>query len=571
MKIQTRYFPRSGKIFRIAFLSWIILVVILTHLANLAYSAEVSLTWDPNTEPNLDGYKIYYGFETDNYVFTIDVGDRTSYAVTGLEENRTIYFVATAYDVNGNESDYSKEVVFKAENQPPVADAGPDQTLRENTIANLSGINSSDPEGQALSYFWEQTGGSMVVLSDPEVAQPNFTTPNVGMNGESLSFRLTATDNEGLQSEDDCIVNVSWVNLPPTANADPDQTVDAGDTVTLSALDSSDPDDGITSYLWEQTAGPTVNISNPTELQPTFVAPDAFSQDVSQDVSLTFQLTVEDFGGLRSTDTCVVNVSWTNTPPTADAGPDQTVDDGVTVTLDGSNSSDPDDGIASFRWKQLSGTPVGFLDPSALKANFIVPDGIAEGQSLTFQITVTDIGGLTSQDACTVLISGNSLYEDGEDGSIVGWGIYDNDPTDAVITNVFDDQRQSRVIQLNGSGTSNGYRLRNQDGSPWHNAEKFTIEWSQKFEERFVVYVDVQTTSGQRYISFTPDDYDRPASGEHVYYGLGSLAKDGQWHTFTVDLNLAIEIVQPGVRLIEVNSLLIRGSGSVDDIQLKAK
>ena len=96
MKIQTRYFPRSGKIFRIAFLSWIILVVILTHLANLAYSAEVSLTWDPNTEPNLDGYKIYYGFETDNYVFTIDVGDRTSYAVTGLEENRTIYFVATA-------------------------------------------------------------------------------------------------------------------------------------------------------------------------------------------------------------------------------------------------------------------------------------------------------------------------------------------------------------------------------------------------------------------------------------------------------------------------------------------
>ena len=141
------------------------------------------------------------------------------------------------------------------------------------------------------------------------------------------------------------------------------------------------------------------------------------------------------------------------------------------MTLDGSNSSDPDDGIASVRWKQLSGTPVGFLDPSALKANFIVPDGIAEGESLTFQITVTDIGGLASQDACTIMMSGNSVYEDGEDGDIAGWDIYDSTPSGAVISNVFDDQRQSRVIRLNGSGTSNGYRLRNEDGNLWNNSE----------------------------------------------------------------------------------------------------
>ncbi len=47
-----------------------------------------------------------------------------------------------------------------------------DRTVEENTVASPSGINSSDPEGGAISHFWEQTGGSAVVLSDPEAAQP---------------------------------------------------------------------------------------------------------------------------------------------------------------------------------------------------------------------------------------------------------------------------------------------------------------------------------------------------------------------------------------------------------------
>ncbi len=125
----------------------------------------------------------------------------------------------------------------------------------------------------------------------------------------------------------------------------------------------------------------------------------------SQNVLLTFQVTVEDFGGLKSTDTClvnVVNVSNGNIPPEADAGPDQNAYTWNTVTLDGSNSFDPDDGIASVRWKQLSGTPVSLSDPSTLKVSFFVPDGMAEGEFMTFQITVTDNGGLASQDTCII-------------------------------------------------------------------------------------------------------------------------------------------------------------------------
>ena len=61
-------------------------------------------------------------------------------------------------------------------------------------------------------------------------------------------------------------------------------------------------------------------------------------------------------------------------------------------------------------------------------------------------------------------------YEDAEDETINGWEIYDNEPTGAEIINVFDEERQSRIIQFSGAGWQNGYRLRNDDLTKWHNS-----------------------------------------------------------------------------------------------------
>ncbi len=548
MQARIKIFPQSPLV---VFFSFIILASIIIFSSALALSAQVTLAWDPNTEEDLAGYKLYYGFESGNYVYNIDVGNQTTHTVTDLEPNRTHYFAATAYDTNGTESDFSEEItsLVPSGNMPPVADAGPDQTVDEGITVTLDESNSTDPNNDIDSYLWEQIDGPTVELSNPADGKVTFTAPDVGPDGVSLSFRLTVTDSYGLQSQDSCVVNVSWTNIPPTARAGSDQTADDGSTVTLSGLESSDPDDGIASYLWEQTGGPVVNISDPTEIQPDFVAPDAFSQDIS----LTFQLTVEDCGGLRATDTCVVNVSWTNTPPIAEAGPDQTVDEGVTVTLDVSNSSDPDDGIAFVQWKQLSGIPVGFSNPSTSKPTFVVPAGIAEGESLTFQLTVTDIGGLASQDTCTVTMGGNTVYEDAEDRNTHGWSIYDNEDKKAAIRNVLDRKRQSRVIKLKGAGADSGYVLRNEDGTPWHNSKQFTIQWSMQYREDFEVYLDVETTAGHRYIYYTPDDYDDLGNGEYVHHGLGSLAKDGQWRTFTRDLQSDLEEAQSDISILEIN------------------
>ncbi len=76
-------------------------------------------------------------------------------------------------------------------------------------------------------------------------------------------------------------------------------------------------------------------------------------------------------------------------------------------------------------------------------------------------------------------------YEDAEDGSTDGWVVYDNDPAGGEILNVYDGECRSRVIELSGSGTANGYRLRNDNGTKWHNTFHFVIEWSMAYSERF--------------------------------------------------------------------------------------
>jgi len=77
---------------------------------NLAYSFQLKLEWSPNDEPDLAGYKIYYGTESRNYTFDADVGDYESVTISDLEPAKKYYFAVTAYDLNGNESDFSKEI-----------------------------------------------------------------------------------------------------------------------------------------------------------------------------------------------------------------------------------------------------------------------------------------------------------------------------------------------------------------------------------------------------------------------------------------------------------------------------
>lgn len=97
----------------------------------------------------------------------------------------------------------------------------------------------------------------------------------------------------GTQASNTLSVTYEIPNTTPTANAGMDQQVASGATVTLDGTGSSANDDGQDlTYAWEQTAGPSVDLSNATTASPGFTAPVLEIDD--QDVTLTFSLVVND-------------------------------------------------------------------------------------------------------------------------------------------------------------------------------------------------------------------------------------------------------------------------------------
>jgi hypothetical protein len=123
-----------------------------------AHAASVTLAWDPNTESDLAGYKIHYGTSSKDYQYSVDVGNFTSCDVSGLDEGKTYYFAATAYDTEYNSSDLSEEVVYTI----PVLDTDTDgDGISDYDEINLYGTdhNKSDTDNDVIDdgeeiIFW---------------------------------------------------------------------------------------------------------------------------------------------------------------------------------------------------------------------------------------------------------------------------------------------------------------------------------------------------------------------------------------------------------------------------------
>ncbi len=87
----------------------LVTLLLLIFTTNV-YSAQVTVAWNPNSEDDLAGYKVYYGNSSWNYDTNIDVGYQTSYTISGLVDGMDYYITVTAYDFSGNESGYSNEL-----------------------------------------------------------------------------------------------------------------------------------------------------------------------------------------------------------------------------------------------------------------------------------------------------------------------------------------------------------------------------------------------------------------------------------------------------------------------------
>ena len=104
-------------------------------------------------------------------------------------------------------------------NNTPTAAAGMDQTVNENRLVTLSGVASSDPDNDPLTYAWVQVGGPLVTLSNPTAPQPTFLAPFVSVGGAALTFALTVNDGSVDSTPATVVVHVQNSNDPPLATA----------------------------------------------------------------------------------------------------------------------------------------------------------------------------------------------------------------------------------------------------------------------------------------------------------------------------------------------------------------
>ena len=221
------------------------------------------------------------------------------------------------------------DLVVVGFNEAPVASGGLDQVVEEGQLVTLDATATTDIGGDALSYNWVQTGGPAVTLSDASATTPSFEAPE-GLVNTAITFELQVSDGE-FHSTDSVIITVEADNDAPSAEAGPLQSVTEGDIVTL-AGSGTDPEGQALTYNWVQTGGPSVVLSDADAATPTFEVPDG-----SIDSDITFELHVSD-GTNESVDTVTIAVDFELFTLAADAGSDQSVEEGDQVTLLGGSN-----------------------------------------------------------------------------------------------------------------------------------------------------------------------------------------------------------------------------------------
>ena len=103
-------------------------------------------------------------------------------------------------------------------NQPPIADAGPDQSVSAGAAVTLDGTGSTDSDSTIVSYAWTQTAGDTVTLTGANTATPSFTSPSTNAQ-QTLTFQLTVTDDGGFTGTDSVDVQVASQVIESTLNA----------------------------------------------------------------------------------------------------------------------------------------------------------------------------------------------------------------------------------------------------------------------------------------------------------------------------------------------------------------
>ncbi len=262
----------------------------------------------------------------------------------------------------------------------PLVAAIPDGTLT--CLGGAIDLSASDPDGDALRLTLGSPTSATTLVDHLDGSGSILV--GAGPAAGSYALEVTATDQTcGVTSSESFVLTVA-PNLPPlTAPVDSVEMIE-GETRSVN-LSSTDPEAG--PVIFQATGLPafaqiqtTVGVGTQLVLMPG-------AADVGAHV---LEIVAIDACGGSSSTQIDVNVLPRNQAPSAHAGPDQSVNEGVAaVLLDGTGSSDPDGDVLAFTWRQVAGSAVPLSNPSSGQPGFSAPF-VSSDVTLTFELVVHD-------------------------------------------------------------------------------------------------------------------------------------------------------------------------------------
>ncbi|MBQ4877761.1 trypsin-like serine protease [Pseudoalteromonas luteoviolacea] len=256
----------------------------------------------------------------------------------------------------------------------------------------MDAIKSSDVDGDHVTYQW-------IDISNPESILG--TDASITLTAEKVSVDTTKTYQVIVTDEFEA-TDTAFVTVNILANQVPiiefkETTIDVRSELefVLDASATIDPEKDTLTYTWFKLGAGYETIGDSAMLQIK-------ADKVLEDTTITYQLTVSDIFGAETTEQVTVNIAKNNAPEFTLENETQSVSAGEEVVIT-ATANDPDGDELTYAWSQTSGSDVPLPDNSS-ELSFTTPT-VAQDETLTFTLTVTDSFGLSHSQEISVNVN----------------------------------------------------------------------------------------------------------------------------------------------------------------------